>query len=403
MARVSMEQLERKLNDLEGEQNKPFKNWLEEYTRKPNVANHYRKIFNIFLEWIGKTPKQLVQEFDQKETRNIILRFQSHLASKGFKNNSIAAYLTAVRSFYTSQCEPVRGLKRKVVQVEEATDEHIFSTEDLRKMWHVGDLRNKALLAVGMSLGWEVGQILDMDKDVFERQVLRARSEKQDFIAFNWVRPKEQKPQYGILSPCAIDSLERYLEKRKDNPDSRLWFDLTTEDAINDVLRALVRDAGIVTTGKVRWHLLRKWLMSQLDAAGLTEFQNKICQGKSLPVSDKTYLQSIKRTALEKYVKAYPVYLSPVAYSNGKVQIENIDAALKQVESENAIFKTRIDYLQKNLMEFEGKLKSFDKIIMRFGWTRLGDYTEGEAKAVEEYHKLREKKKDENKGQTDAQ
>jgi len=284
MAKASMELMERKLDSLDGEQNMPFRYWLEEYKRKPAVVVQYQKIFKVFLEWTGKTPKQLVDEFDQREARNLILRFQGYLASKGYKNNSIATFLTAIRIFYSSQCEEIRGLKRKVVQPEQAVGEHIFSTEDLRKMWHVGDLRGKALLATGMSLGWEVGSILGMEREFFENLVKRARSEKMDFIAFDWVRSKEQTPMYGILTPSAIDSLERYLEKHKDNPSPRLWPDWTTEDAINDALRALAKEANIVTTGRIRWHLLRKWLKSQLDAAGLSEFQNKLITGTKIPI-----------------------------------------------------------------------------------------------------------------------
>jgi hypothetical protein len=226
-------------------------------------------------------------------------------------------------SFYSSQCEPIR-LKGKIIKVEGATGEYIFSLEDLRRMWHVANTRNKTILAVGCSLGWEVSQILGMDRTFFENLVKRARSEKQEYIAFNWIRPKTQSAIYGILNPCAIDSIERYLEKTKDIKSERLWHDLTTEDSLNDVLKSLVQEAGIVTIGTIRWHLLRKWLMSQLDRAGLSEFENKIILGKQIPISDSTYLQSLKRNALEKYQRAYPMYLSLVAYSNGNYKINKV-------------------------------------------------------------------------------
>ena len=304
------------------EDNKPLHDWLSEFTKKPDTIRLYYGRFKVYLEWIKKTPKQLVIEFDKKQVKSLLLQFQGYLVQK-YKNNTARSILTTAMSFYASQCEPIT-MKRKLIQIEGATGQHIFSTEDLRKMWHVANTRNKAILAVGCSLGWDVSLILAMDRNFFENLVKRARSEKQDFIAFDWTRPKTQSSIYGILNPCAIDSLERYLEKTKDIKSERLWHDLTTEDAINDVLKSLVQEAGIVTIGTIRWHLLKKWLMSQLDRAGLSEFENKTIIGKKIPITDSTYLQTLKRNAFEKYQKAYPIFLSPVAYSNGNGKVTKV-------------------------------------------------------------------------------
>ena len=52
--------------------------WLAEYG-KPNVEKVMRARFEKFLEWSGKTPQQLVDQFNQQDARNQILRFQTWL------------------------------------------------------------------------------------------------------------------------------------------------------------------------------------------------------------------------------------------------------------------------------------------------------------------------------------
>lgn len=97
----------------------------------------------------------------------------------------------------------------------------------------------------------------------------------------------------------------------------------------------------------------------------------------------------MKREAFEKYKKAYGTYLSPVAYSNGKTQIENIDAALKQIEFENAIFKTRIDNLQKTTLELESRLEEYGGMINT--WLEWNEnFTEEEKVAIRKKLGLRD-------------
>lgn len=112
-----------------------------------------------FVEYTKKTPDQLVEEFTQKTAKHLLLTFQAALL-KTTKQNSVRAYVSCVKAFYRSQAEPVYDLKSLPSQM--AVMEHVFSTSDLQKMWHIADCRNKALLSVGASLGWDVNLVLGM-------------------------------------------------------------------------------------------------------------------------------------------------------------------------------------------------------------------------------------------------
>ena len=312
----------------------PMEAWLSEYSNEGS-RRISRGRFERFLEFTGKSPQQLVDEFDQKIARHLILTFQSWLLNKkSYSKHTVKSAIGSVRGFYASQCAPIHGLRGKLVQAKRpAQREHQFSTSDLQRMYHIANTRDKAILAVGCYFGWKVSAIRGMKRKFYEDVVKRARSEEKEFISFWAERKKEDEIRLAILNPCALDALERWLEKTKDSESNWLWTNgdkkkPLTPDTFNDILRSLVKEAGIVTIGKIRWHLLRKWLMVTLSNAGFGEWETKLIVGKAIPSSDMTYLEGLRTIIIPKYQQAYSRFLSLVAYSNGKTKIESVDQAL---------------------------------------------------------------------------
>jgi len=316
-------------------ENKPLNEWLSTWYTKDSTRNMQKRHFENFLKWCKKTPSQLVAEFSQKSARDLILKFQNYLKNEivlergarkgeiGLSDNATRSMVNAVRAFYSSQCQTVTGLRKKILSAKKAKGEHAFSLSDLQKIWHVSDTRDKAIISVGCSLGWEASAFLNMERPFFENLVKRARSEDLDFIAFDFLREKTGAEQYGILTPCALDSLERWLTHADSQRKKGLWNGLTS-DGLNKILKRLTKEASIQTIGRVRWHLLRKWLMSTLARNGLNEWQVKIILGKAIPTTDLTYLQNIKEDSLEAYKRAYPLAMSLVSYSNSNAKEESM-------------------------------------------------------------------------------
>lgn len=345
-------------------ENEPLENWLNEYTNK-GTALQNRSAFQIYLTYTKKTPKQLIEEFEQAKTRSQILAFQSWLLNE-YKNpktqepikpNTCRAILTSVRAFYSSQKEQVRNLKNKIVKVEMAKGEHAFSVQDLRLMYAIGDTRDKAILSVSCSLGWEISAILELDKEFAENLVKRAKSQNEDFIGFDFMREKTKSVQFGILTPLALHSLEQYLIKlNKENPKQQKLFDLS-EVALNEILRRLTTESNVQTIGTVRFHLLRKWLMNALSDSGLNSFEVKLIVGKEISMSDLTYLQTLKKSAFEKYKACYPLNLSLSMNINGNAKTnELLELVLKHVKAQNEL----TDYLKS-----EGLLKKLNPEILK--------------------------------------
>ena len=359
----------------------PMQKWLDEYTKLKTRRNN-KSNFQKFLEWSGKTPQQLVDEFTQKDARHLILEFQKDMIAKGFSDNSVRSYVNTVRAFYASQCETIRNLKRRIVSAKMAKDQHVFSLEDLKAMFHVSNTQEKALLACGVSLGWEASAIRDMDRSYFEQLVKRARSQNEEFISFDWQRKKTGARQYGILSPLALDSLERYLEKTKDEAKAKLWNGIT-QNTLNNILKRLVEESNIVTTGSVSWHLLRKFLMSQLSDAGLNSFEVKIIVGKAIPVTDLTYLHQIKKQAFEKYRKAYGSHLSLTMNINGKaIYNELADLTVKHIKAQKAL----VGYLEQKGMLRQLPTAVQDQLNEVYEFARIVEKKNGKPKEESENH-----------------
>jgi hypothetical protein len=65
-----------------------------------------------------------------------------------------------------------------------------------------------------------------------------------------------------------------------------------------------VKRAKIKTRGKIRFHLMRKFLFSQLSSSGMNAFESKLCIGKTIPADVLTYLKGQEEILREKFIKA---------------------------------------------------------------------------------------------------
>ena len=93
-------------------------------------------------------------------------------------------------------------------------------------MFDVGDTKEKALLAMGCSLGWEISAALKLEKEFLKSLIARAKSEGQRFIYFTDQRKKTAALRFGVLNPLARERLDKWLadseamklrERKKEN------------------------------------------------------------------------------------------------------------------------------------------------------------------------------------------
>jgi hypothetical protein len=339
-----------------------------------------------------------------KTLRHILLKFQNEHAKEN--PNTVNAAITAIASFLAYLDKPIM-FRGKRLRRRPDIDSHMFSNGDLTRMFDVANTKEKALLALGVSLGWEISAVIELDRSTLQSMVDRAKADNVQFMYFASCRKKTGVSRFGVLNPLALEWSEKWLDelakiekdrlnrkkgarrKRKENrkcdrPVSEV-FDLTPE-AINKMLRRLGRHAGIVTTGRVHFHKIRGWVISGLSRAGLNEWQIKYLVGKAIPLQDSTYLQSLQQEIEERYPKAYEQYLNikpakivTVVDERVTGQLRNKDLEIQALKEQVREFKVAQEKLEEAIMNpnsqafqeltrrmeayFDDKLKGWEKNI----------------------------------------
>ena len=328
-------------------ENKDVIEWLRELKTK-NTTKLFSWMIKRFFEWYaGNYEGKTAQDFaglDAKTITHIALLYQKHLQNRGIKDNTIRSSITTIKSYCEYLDKPL-NFKRKIVKIEMDMSSHVFRNGDLKAMFHIGGTKEKAVLATMASLGWEREAVLEFDREFIEKQLAIAKAEKSQFIFFDSARGKTKARRLGILNPLAVEWLQKWLETSESRKSARL-FDMCP-DGLNKLIKRLARDARILTSGRVHSHLIRGWTMSQLSRAGFNEFEVKLCIGKSIPISDGTYLRMLKDSVAEKYPKVYDAFLNidpPTIKTEVKtedfkrleLQVENLTTQLAEAKKERA-------------------------------------------------------------------
>jgi hypothetical protein len=276
--------------------------WLAE-CRTQSTKDIYANRIKLFQAWYKKPLSEFLG-LKPKEMRHLAITYQSYALEQGMKANSLGGVLSALGSFCMANDMPL-VLRGKRVRMQMDLDSHRFTTEDLAKMFEVGNTQEKAILATLCSLGWEATALLELSRQRLESLVVKAREQKQEFTYFLDQRKKTGAARIGVLNPLALEWLSAWFKGWK----GETVFHIVSWDGVSKMLKRLARQANVTTTGRIHSHSIRKWVMSGLSHAGFNEFQIKFVVGKSISVSDATYLLSLQQEVEEKYPKAYEQYL----------------------------------------------------------------------------------------------
>ena len=316
--------------------NPKIESWLSEFDSKA-TKEAYRTNLEKFFRLTGLSVEKL-QGMSVDEIRHVLLKWRADLLAEGTPQNSALAYVNTVRSFCVQLDKPIRFRRGALGKTEADTNSHVFSNGDLKTLFDVGDTTEKAILATAASLGWEISGFLELERDKVKRQIEHAKANSEEFVFFEDIRAKSGEARLAILNPLAIQWISKYLETTKEPPmdegetkadykkrlESLKLFDYTS-DGITKMLNTLAVKSGLKTTGTIRFHNIRKWLMSRLSRCGFNEFQIKYILGKAIGVSDRTYLQTLMSEVEEKYPRVYNDYLNIVPTLNtNKEELEKL-------------------------------------------------------------------------------
>lgn len=340
--------------------NEKIEKWLDRY-HNANTGEQMKSRLVKFLNAVKLSEDQLV-DMTSEQCEELILNYQRVEEAKGTKNNTILSIIAAPRALFKVMHKPL-SLKGQLVQLEEATDKHVFSNGDLSKMFDVADTRGKTLITVGTSLGWGISDVLALDKQFIQTEIARAKESNTNFIFFKRQRGKTHAKALAVLNPLAIEWLDKWLAINK----SDKLFDVI-EDQINNDLKRYAIEAQIKTTGAVTFHCFRAWVLSSLVKAGFSEWEAKFIVGKSIPLSDVTYLH-LEEEIKEKYPLAYDKYLNIKTNINGEqlkklgdieTQLQEQRKSIESLKTQSFIYKTTIELIASKL-----NLKGTVEEIMR--------------------------------------
>lgn len=342
---------------------------------------------NACLEYLNMTDSEFVETYRQakdrtewaRNTGNKVIEYYNQLLKK-YAVNTARSYVSSIRAFARDTCQPLIIQHKRIAKPERAKNEHEFTREELAKMYHVGDVRDKAILSCAVSLGFSVEDFSELDRAQIESLVNKASAEKIDFIGFDTQRGKTRVESRSHLTPEARDSLKEwfeYIDKKRETEGkdkSKFVFpngnsEHLSDHALNDVIKKLVEKANITTTGKIRFHLLRKFLMNALHDSGFDDWAIKRAMGKEIPTSDSTYLQGLNRKLDEDFARVYDhIKLSTYTNKNG-VRLEELEQKFKDQEEQirllsiqNAIFINAIS--AKDFVESARKLRKEGKLSL---------------------------------------
>ena len=108
--------------------------------------------------------------------------------------------------------------------------------------------------------------------------------------------------------------------------------------------------------------------MSNLSRAGFNEFQVKFCVGKAIPLTDMTYLETLKEQIEERYPAAYQDYLSlqNTVPTKALIAVSKETSELKkQFEEAMKSKNAEVEELKRKVSQIESSKPALEKLLER--------------------------------------
>lgn len=356
-----------RFNQKEVEVKEKMENQIEEFDKCLEQVSEWlsrQKSATItetrFYKFLSFSQTSLPELFDMspRHAENMIEDTQKIMLDAGIKQNSVLTYVAAIKRFF----KKVRRMDldfQLFAQQQKAKGYHNFSNGDLGKIYAQANSQYKALFSLASSCGFGIADILKLDKQFVKNHIERAIENEQDFCFIEQSRKKTNAESLLVINTLAMESLQNWIRQ---NPKDKL-FPLEP-DAVNNMLKKLVERAGIKKTGKIKFHKIRAWVISSLIKAGFQSPEWKYIVGKSVPISDSTYMQ-LKEGIIEKYPKVYAKYLSitetGIESKTKDKEIEDLQTTVLQQEKEILSLTKRLEILRKDMDSFKTLMDAFNK------------------------------------------
>jgi len=336
---------------------KLVEDWLSgipsKYTRK-SYKSGIKKFEN---EYYHKPIETLIKSPDAGK---VIEQFYCWLREKHGQNtcrnvvNSVIQFL----KFHGTEVKYRKALQ--IYKTVPTTRDHRTVISEIQEMAKTSDLREQVFLEVFL-LGLRIGDVALLEWRTFDQNgqtpmPIEINTKKEQVIARTFI--SEEFKQLLTKYLPLLDKTNPYLFQSKRRQH------LSTKQ-IDNILKGLIKRAGIVNHGLFRWHTGRKLFLRTCAELGISSWSAKLMCGKAIPASDDTYVHDAELK--NDFMKiSETLRLFPKTIPQAEDKIKNLETAIGQLENENIAFKTRIDLLQKDFQQLKGTVdKLYPKQLKR--------------------------------------
>jgi len=395
-----------------------------------------------FCIWVKSTPEKLIEEYQQarnfnnlddweRKKANQITEFYQWIrketnpkTGKPYSSNYCNTVGSAVLAFYHQNCKALEGVMDSFAPTTLPADQYWFTQDDLRKMFHFGDIQEKAMISLAVSYGQGAKDFLRIEAQKLRDLIDDAKRRNLEFA--KWIgkpRSKTGIQPISFLTPEAIESVDAYLtllEKQKGELPKYIWCNSKPEkpisgEGLNKRLRRLVEKANIETGNKrVSFHCIRKFTFSRLRR--IDKDMAKIITAKSVSASDMTY-EELEEQAEKVFKLAYRNLalngnLLGTSKQKQDERIKDLESAIVDLSKKYQNSKTVSETLTKRMIALEERLEKFGGYIVnnlefnerltedekqafrnKYG---LRAYTDDEKELLHTYAKISKELEDEN-------
>ena len=326
--------------------------WLETLNPGRNTEINYLRSMQMFTEWIGKTPNELLTEAEAEVRKGLLMRernikkyltgFRKYLQDEKYAPTTVKGYMTGVKSFYKLYDIEIPSLPRsgnKAKTLEENNE--IPTKEDIQEVLKVCDPLEKAIILVGVSSGLAANEIIHLKVKDFKKgydpkteiTTLKLRREKVGFDFVTFLSPE--------ASRVILDYL-KYRERTAKTNETRRLNQLKKQRVFNDTgylfIGRYIPDAYLTEQDEelrkfeeqsfvkiyrkisekankntkkgvwnlIRSHNLRKYFNSAMLNAGADSFHVEFFMGHTLDDTRAAYFRANPEKLRELYQKFVP-------------------------------------------------------------------------------------------------
>jgi integrase len=284
---------------------------LKLLTRSSHTENAYLKGLKYFVKAFGVEDLDTFIEQAREgkiDANKVYEEWVLKLSSSGVAPKTVGVWSSALRKLFESNdVELKKRIRIKSFNVNEST---LPSREELKKMLNSCDLRTRTIMLILLSSGLRVGELLRLRVGDVDFSSSPAK------IRVRGSEAKERKGRITFISEEARESLEAYLDKRREmghevGPGSPLIAtDAGREMSLGNlefILRSVFKNFSRKDKKlyMLHPHVLRKWFKTQVISSGVPgPIADRLCgHSRYLAEEYELYTEDQLRNW---YVKAMP-------------------------------------------------------------------------------------------------